>query len=132
MRKLVLSISLVAGLVACAPMPADLVPSDWQITMLDGRALSADDRVTMQFAEGRVAGVSGCNRYTGPVVVGVDNSLEFGILATTRMACPGDAAQIEQAFLSKIGMIDSYRMERGNLLLMAGGDVVIRGQRNRP
>ena len=129
MRVTMLGILTAAGLAACAPMPVDLVPSDWQVTRLDGRELGVDDRVTMQFAEARVAGISGCNRYTGPLVLGEENALSFGILATTRMACPGEAALIEAAFLERMGQIDSYRMERGALVLLAGGAEVMRAGR---
>jgi putative lipoprotein len=129
MRILMLGILAGVGLVACAPMQPVLVPSEWQVTMLDGRALTAGDRVTMQFAEGRVAGVSGCNRYTGPLVLGDENVIGFGLLATTRMACPGEAATIEAAFVQQMGRIDSYRFERGNLVLYARGAEVMRARR---
>ena len=99
------------------------------LALMDGRALTADDRVTMQFAEGRVAGVSGCNRYTGPLVLGDENVIGFGLLATTRMACPGEAATIEAAFVQQMGRIDSYRFERGNLVLYARGAEVMRARR---
>lgn len=130
MRTVMLALMTGAGLAACAPVPAALEPSDWQVTRLDGRALSADDRVTMQFAEGRVAGVSGCNRYTGPLMMGEDNAIGFGLLATTRMACPGEAAQIEAAFLHQMGRIDAYRIERGALVLFARGAEVMRAERS--
>lgn len=129
MRVTMLGILTAAGLAACAPMPADLVPSDWQVTRLDGRELGADDRVTMEFADARVAGISGCNRYTGPLMLGEGDAMSFGLLATTRMACPGEAAQIEAAFLERMGQIDSYRMERGALVLLAGGAEVMRAER---
>ena len=129
MRILLLGILAGAGLAACAPVQPELVPSDWQVTMLGGRALTADDRVTMQFAEGRVAGVSGCNRYTGPIMLGEENAIGFGLLATTRMACPGEAAVIEATFVQQMGQIDSYRFERGNLVLYARGAEVMRARR---
>ncbi len=130
MRLMMLGILTAASLAACAQMQPALVPSDWQVTMLDGRALTEEDRVTIQFAEGRVSGLSGCNRYTGPVTLGEENAIEFGLLATTRMACPGDASEIEAAFVRQMGRIDSYRFERGNLVLTARGVEVMRAQRN--
>lgn len=129
MRILMFGILTATGLAACAPMQPALVPSDWQVSMLDGRALSADDQVTMQFAEGRVAGVSGCNRYTGPFALGDGNAISFGLLATTRMACPGEAAAIETSFVQQMARIDSYRITRGNLVLMVSGTEVMRAQR---
>lgn len=130
MRITMLGILTGAGLAACTPMQPALVPSDWQVTNLAGRALTADDRVTMQFAEGRVAGTSGCNRYTGPVTLGEENAIAFGLLATTRMACLGEAADIEAAFVEQMGRIDSYRIARGDLVLLAAGTEVMRAQRD--
>jgi len=129
MRILILGLLAGAGLAACAPLQPDLVPSDWRVVSLDGRALAADHQVTMQFAEARVSGVSGCNRYTGPVTLGEDNAISFGLLATTRMACPGEAAVIEAAFLQQMGRIDSYRFERGALVLNARDAEVMRARR---
>lgn len=130
MHKLMLGLLTGAGLAACAQMQPALVPSDWQVTMLEGHALTGEDQVTMQFAEGRVWGVSGCNRYTGPLMLGEDNAITFGLLATTRMACPGEAADIEAAFVQQMGRIDSYRIARGELVLLAGGTEVMRARRD--
>ncbi|WP_333827808.1 META domain-containing protein [Pararhodobacter sp.] len=130
MRKLMLGLLMGFGLAACATLQPELVPSNWQFTALNGRTLSADDRVTMEFAEGRVSGVSGCNRYTGPVALGEENAIAFGLLATTRMACLGEAAEIEAAFLHQMSRIDSYRFERGALVFFASGTEVMRAQRD--
>ncbi|MFN3954633.1 MAG: META domain-containing protein [Pararhodobacter sp.] len=113
---------------ACAGLQPALVPSQWQVTELAGRSLSAEDRVTMDFAEGRIAGVSGCNRYTGPYDLG-EGRLNVGLLAVTRMACAGEAAQIESSFLQTIERVDGYRFERGALVLSVGDEAVMRAQR---
>lgn len=112
---------------ACAAMQPTLVPSQWQVTELAGRSLSADDRVSMDFAEGRIAGVSGCNRYTGPYDLG-EGRLNVGLLAVTRMACAGEAAQIEGSFLEVIERVDGYHFERGALVLTVGGEAVMRAR----
>ncbi|MCC5969844.1 MAG: META domain-containing protein [Pararhodobacter sp.] len=129
MGKLMLGMALGLALAACAPVQPVLVPSSWQVVTLDGRSLTAGDNVTLEIAEGRVSGVSGCNRYTGPIELGEDNAISFGLLATTRMACPGEAAEIEAAFLHQMGRIGSYRMERGALVLYARGAEVMRARR---
>jgi len=125
MRKLLLCVLLGA----CAVVQPVLVPSSWQVVALEGRALSDDISVTMEFANGRVSGISGCNRYTGPVTMGEDGVIEFGLLATTRMACIGEAAVIEAAFVNQMARITSYRFERGALVLLAPGGEVMRAGR---
>lgn len=120
---------------ACAVMEPQLVPSQWLVTDLGERVLLADDRVSIEFAEGRVSGVSGCNRYTGSYEMGAqergEGPVSFGLLATTRMACIGEAAEIETAFLAALSEVDGYRFERGRLVLTASGAEVLRAQRQR-
>jgi len=130
MRKVMLFLVMGLGLAACAAMLPVLVPSGWQVVALDGRALGPDDGVTMEFAEGRVSGLSGCNRYTGPVTLGDEGTIEIGLLATTRMACPGEAAAIEASFLQQMSRINAYRIERGELVLYARGAEVMRARRH--
>lgn len=129
MRKLMLVTALGTALSACATMQPELLPSSWQVVALEGNALAPDVRVTMEFAEGRVSGISGCNRYTGPVELGEENAIDFGLLATTRMACPGEAAVAEAAFLRQMGQISSYRFARGELVFFAHGAEVMRAER---
>ena len=124
LRKLM----ILTALGACAALQPELVPSNWQVSELAGRALSAEDRVSMEFAEGRIAGVSGCNRYTGPYDLG-EGRLNVGLLAVTRMACAGAAAEIEASFLQSIERVDGYHFERGALVLTAGGEPVMRAER---
>ncbi|WP_430333401.1 META domain-containing protein [Rhodococcus sp. ACT016] len=48
--------------------------------------------------DGQATGSTGCNRFSGPVRVG-DSTITFGKLATTRVACPDDVADVERAVL---------------------------------
>lgn len=66
---------------ALASVPAGLRPP----------TLELDER-------GRVGAFLGCNRGHGPVEVGED-TLRFGPLATTRMACPPEPTEVEAAVL---------------------------------
>ncbi|KPQ08111.1 MAG: Heat shock protein [Rhodobacteraceae bacterium HLUCCA12] len=130
MQRMILGGALGLGLAACATVPPGLMPSGWQVVSLAGRDLGADDRVTIDFAEGRVSGISGCNRYTGPVTVSEDGAIAFGLLATTRMACAGDPPEIEDAFVEAIGTVDRFQVVRGDLVLLAGDEAVIRAERD--
>lgn len=125
MRKLMLCLLLGA----CAVVQPVLVPSSWQVIALKGHALGDDVRVTMEFSTGRVSGISGCNRYTGPVTLRDEGAIEFGLLATTRMACLGEAAEIEAVFLRQMDRITAFRFERGALVLIAHETEVMRAER---
>jgi heat shock protein HslJ len=49
---------------------------------------------TLAFADGMVT-YSGCNRGTGTAIIGGEGTITFGPLATTRMACPQPAMDLE-------------------------------------
>jgi heat shock protein HslJ len=55
-------------------------------------------------SDGRLAGYSGCNRFTGSFTQD-GNTLTMGPLATTRMACPPEAMKREQQFLALLGKV---------------------------
>ena len=63
----------------------------WTLTSVDGAEPVAGEAATLTLSEGRAAGSTGCNRFTGTYVLD-GGSISFGRLATTRMACPGELA----------------------------------------
>jgi heat shock protein HslJ len=48
----------------------------------------APPKAYLEFADGRVTGSDGCNRISGTAVI-ADDTITFGPLAATKMACPG-------------------------------------------
>ncbi|NLU82018.1 META domain-containing protein [Rhodococcus sp. HNM0569] len=82
--------------------------TEWTVT-----ALISADAVTTSAAletsapalqigsDGHVTGTTGCNRFQGNAEVNGD-TIEFGPLATTRMACPPDVMEVEQAVLAAL------------------------------
>jgi len=78
------------------------------------------------FEDGRVAGSTGCNRYTGPYVLD-GPSLELGPLAVTLMACLPPRDAVERAYLAALERVAAWRVERGELgLLDASGGELLR------
>ncbi|MCC6001009.1 MAG: META domain-containing protein [Pararhodobacter sp.] len=121
----------------------------WRVVLLDDTALLPDDEVTIAFADGRVAGRSACNRYTGGFeagdlqtdMAGADTpqggaeiaGLAFGALASTRMACQGRAATLEEQFLAALDRIDGYQLaDDGMLHLFAGSALLITAEQTDP
>jgi heat shock protein HslJ len=80
---------------------------------------------TATFADGRVTGTTGCNRYSGTY------TLDGGRLAiepgpTTRKACAPPADAVEQAYLAALGRVSGWRVDDGDLVLLADGAPALR------
>lgn len=69
------------------------------------------------FEGGRVAGSTGCNRFTGTYTVDGD-SLEIGQLASTQMACAPPADRIERTYVAALGRVAGWRLDGEELVLV--------------
>ena len=65
----------------------------------------------------RVAGSTGCNRYTAPMTA-TDTSLRVGVIAMTRMACPPAVMDQETRFTAALEIARGYRQEGDVLTLL--------------
>lgn len=103
-------------------VPASLAGSAWRLTDLGGAPALADVETTLSFGEdGTVAGRGSCNRYSGPVEVKGD-TIRFGVLASTRMACPEAISRQEDRFFAALSGADQWEIEDSNLLIFGGSD----------
>ncbi|MFD2174571.1 META domain-containing protein [Rhodobacter lacus] len=83
---------------------------EWHVTEIDGTAVPAGVEVTIEAPEpGRIAGRSGCNRFSAPVEMR-ENLLHVGGLAGTRMMCDPATMVVERAFHSTIGRAKGLRL----------------------
>lgn len=99
--------------------------TSWILSALPGRAVVGDQKVTAQFAEGRVFGSDGCNRYSAPVTLD-GSSINVGPQGpSTMMACPPDVMQQADAFRAAMIAARSYRVVDGRLELLGGGGAVL-------
>ncbi len=74
--------------------------------------------VTLQFADNRATGTSGCNTYTASVAPGdLPGDLTFGAAATTRMACPDPDAAVESRYLTGLARVRKFGFMLGDLIL---------------
>lgn len=112
--------------------PADsLTGTKWQVQSYYNAAEAggmasplASTQLTAEFADGAVAGSSGCNNYKGSYTLN-GGSLSFGPLASTMMYCDGAMDQ-EVAFLAAMQSASSFKLETGQLhILNAQGQVVV-------
>ncbi|BCP54330.1 hypothetical protein K32_29470 [Kaistia sp. 32K] len=70
---------------------------------------------------GRVSGSGGCNRMSGQAKIAGD-TIRFGAIASTRMACTPAAMNQEQKFFAALGEVRRWRVDgaRGKLILLDG------------
>lgn len=109
------------ALSACAVTADPLQGTRWTLT---GWTVSATDPanlgITASFAEGRIAGNSAVNRYSGPYTTGSRNAFSVGPLVATRMAGPEAAMRAESAYLTLLGEARSYKLSSSQLTLFDG------------
>ena len=104
---------------------ADLAGVEWRLTELDREDPLPDDiEVTLNFEDQRIAGISACNRYSGGVTEGgTPGALTVAApLATTRMACPPPAGEIEHRYLEALQGVSHYSFVAGDLALTWSND----------
>jgi heat shock protein HslJ len=113
-----------------------LTGTTWQVTSLVSTQTITtsvaleQSKPTLTIADdGAVSGSTGCNRITGHATVS-ESSIEFGPLATTRMACPPEVTEVEQAVLRVLkGTVQTTR--DADQLKLSGADgngLVLRAQ----
>ncbi len=136
--------AVVFALAACQPPhPASSEPEfrasvsgvDWELMELDGKTASTGAggrRATLRFDvdTARVGGFSGCNRFGGTYTINGD-SLRFGPLATTRMACAA-GMDLESQLSAALGATRRYELSSTQLKLFGPSGPVARFSRQIP
>lgn len=103
--------------------------SHWSVVEIAGAPVPDGIAVTIDVPEtGVIAGTSGCNRFNGRFE-GTGESIRFGALAGTRMMCPPERMQVEQAFHSHIGRVSRVSLSGDTLVMFEGETPVIRAHR---
>jgi heat shock protein HslJ len=97
---------------------ASLDGTTWNLTSIGGTDIAADATPTLVFGTGgMVSGLAGCNNFTGTATIG-EGTIEFGPLATTRMACADEAvSQLETDYLAALDEAATWTMEGESLTL---------------
>ena len=90
---------------AVAAAPMTVTDRDWALTGLGERTnpMGNGDRpptLRLESATTRASGFAGCNRFSGPYTL-VSDSLSFGALASTKMAC-AQGNDVEVAYLAAL------------------------------
>ena len=85
--------------------------------------LASDANLIFDADDQRVSGSGGCNRIFAPYEIGKKNTLKFGEVGATRMACPNTA--FENKFLETMKSVRYFQQAGGQLLLKNGEKKVI-------
>jgi heat shock protein HslJ len=109
-----------------SPQAPSLEGTSWVLSsLLGGAALVGEQRITAQFADGRVSGSDGCNRYAAPVTLS-GSSINVGPRGpSTLMACPPAVMRQADAFLAAMIAARSYQVVDGRLELLGGDRAVL-------
>jgi len=123
----VLTLSLAGALPARA---SDIEGFVWLAEDIAGAGVVDRARSTLQVREGRIAGSSGCNRYTGSGRL-ENGEVRIGKLAVTRMACPPALMDQEAKFLKALSASQRYEIGADGLLRLydGGGAATLRFSR---
>ena len=127
MKSAITSLALLLG--ACAmeggtsPAPAmPLVGTNWMLTKIGETsvAMMAGQRepfLQLQASDSRASGFAGCNMFAGPYQLSGD-SLTFGPLAMTRMACSPPGMAVEGGYANLLRDSKGYKIDGRQLALM--------------
>jgi heat shock protein HslJ len=115
----------------------DLAGTSWQVIGYNNGKQAVTSVLTgtqmdIQFAkDGTVSGSSGCNTYSGTYTVH-GNQIQFGPLASTRMACgdPPGIMEQETAYLAALESAATYQIE-GDVLELRTSDGALAADFNK-
>jgi heat shock protein HslJ len=113
------------------PGGAALAGVTWTAFEIDGRPVDAGDSqrppsIALAGENNRVSGSTGCNRISGTYTQ-QGNTLRFGMLVMTRVACVPDRSATENAFVAAMEATTSQAIENQTLVLRdAAGTVRMR------
>ena len=96
----------------------DLNGTTWTLTSwAEPTSIPAGVTITAEFADDRVAGSAGINRYNAAVTTGRDGSFSIDQAVTTKMAGAEDATAAEMAFLKRLQAATSYAVDGDTLVI---------------
>jgi heat shock protein HslJ len=107
----------------------DDITGSWQLTAGTDTTGTFDlddvpQPVTLEIADGTASGNAPCNSFTGEVGSSTEG-VEFGPLATTRMACsPDSVMELESRYIAGLEAVDTATVDGSTLTLTLNDDVL--------
>ncbi len=150
MIRLRYQLLVLAFALACSPAPGRVPDTDttpaatiqsaprsidgaWTLTSLgdSNNVRGAGDRAITLIVKSdstRVGGFAGCNQYGGPYTVAGD-SIKFGALFSTKMACPGWPMELETRYLAALSDAVTFSVTDSNLVFNRRSGAALRFSR---
>lgn len=129
-QHVLLAAAIALALAACDETggadDASLTGTEWVAESINGKPVIEPGGVTLAFADERVTGRSGCNRYFG-TARHANGRLKIEQVGATKMACLRDGLmQQESEFLATLQTTQDYARDGNRLTLSAptGGRLV--------
>ncbi len=102
---------------------APLTNTRWKLVKLPDIEIPKMADVFIRFYQGKSAGSSGCNRFTGSFSL-EGKKLKPGPQAGTRMMCAPEIMKVESAFLKALDDTDGYLIS-GDHMQLRKGDIIL-------
>lgn len=125
--RILLVAALIVTLAGCraptaTPPPAlQLDGTEWHLQTINGEALVAGSAISLDLADGRLGGTSGCNHYGGEYSVSAAGDLSLGMIAQTVMLCLDDAVmKQESAYMAALQSATTARLDAEARLELRG------------
>lgn len=101
-----------------------LLDTTWNLERIftEDREYTGSKTPRLSFETERVAGNDGCNNFSGPYRL-IDDQLGFGLMASTRMACP-QIDGFDMVFHKMLTRVSRYRISGNRLELYANDELV--------
>ena len=100
--------------------------ASWNLT---GAALDTADlstfNITLTFTDTTASGFSGVNQYTTTFTSSPEGALDFGPIASTKMAGSDAAMKAEQAYLAALDTVTGYTVTGSELDLFSGPQEIL-------
>jgi heat shock protein HslJ len=107
--------------VVAAPAAAVLWGTGWRLENLAGTDVLDGVEATLEFpSEGRANGNGSCNRFNGVVTIEGD-TIRFGGVAATRMACPDAVMRQEDAYFAALRDAERFETDGQVLRIFSAG-----------
>ncbi len=128
-----------AGIVGCSSNKNSVVINatpafeqnvEWQLVSIKNKKVYYEEEqphATIVFnpETGQIAGISGCNHYFASYRDLGNGKIEFGVIGSTKMACPEAFMRLENNYYNTLAKVDGYRLGEYTLELLSGETVVL-------
>ena len=117
----VLLVVIALLLAACTPTSTSTVSLDgtsWVLLSLNGQPALPDTQVTINFANSKINGTDGCNRYNTSYTEKGNKITVDKNITSTMMACQDAIMQQASAYTSALTQAATYKIDGGQLTLL--------------